>query len=402
MQTRAACAMMIAAFRRPFPALQIAESQPMTQPPPARIGDPLEAVDTPALLVDLEAFEANLERMAAAARRFGVRLRPHAKTHKSPAVALRQAALGAVGQCCQKVAEAEILAAGGIADILVSNQVVGAPKLERLGALARRVTLAVCADDAGNVADLSRVAQSYDATLTVFVEIDAGMGRCGVAPGEPAAALAATIAAAPGLVFGGLQAYHGSAQHIRGHSQRGQAIAGAGERVRETLAALERRGLPCPLVTGAGTGTFAFEGASGLWGELQCGSYAFMDADYARNLDEAGNPISGFRHSLFLWATVMSRPAADRAVCDVGLKSTTTESGLPVVADLADVTYRGASDEHGTLTVGAKAAPLPLGSKIRLIPGHCDPTINLHDWYVGVRKGRVEALWLIAARGAST
>ncbi len=374
----------------------------MTQPPPARIGDPLEAVDTPALLIDLEAFEANLARMAWLARDLGVRLRPHAKTHKSPVVALRQAALGAVGQCCQKVAEAEILAAGGIGDILISNQVVGAPKLERLGALARQVRLSVCADDAGNVADLGRAAERYGATLTVLVEIDAGMGRCGTQPGEPAAALAQVIAGTPGLVFGGLQAYHGSAQHIRGHGERGQAIAKAGERVRETLAALERRGIPCPIVTGAGTGTFVFEGASGLWGELQCGSYAFMDADYAQNLDVEGEPISGFRHSLFLWATVMSRPTADRAVCDVGLKSTTTESGLPLVADLADVTYRGASDEHGTLIVGTRAAPLPLGSKLRLIPGHCDPTINLHDWYVGIRAGRVEALWPIAARGAST
>jgi len=374
----------------------------VSQPPPARIGDPLADVDTPALLVDLPAFEANLERMARLARAAGLRLRPHAKTHKSPVVALRQIALGAVGQCCQKVAEAEILAAGGVRDILISNQVVGARKLERVGALARQVRLAVCADDAGNVAELGAAARRYGAELTVLVEIDAGMGRCGLPPGEPAAALAAVIAATPGLVFGGLQAYHGSAQHVRGHGERRAAIAGAGERVKRTLEALRAQGLACPQVSGAGTGTFEFEAASGLWTELQCGSYAFMDADYGRNLDAGGEAGTGFRHSLFLWSTVMSRPGPDRAVCDVGLKSTSTESGLPQVADLAGVTYRGASDEHGALTLGPGAAPLPLGSKLRLIPGHCDPTINLHDWYVGIRDGRVEALWPIAARGAST
>jgi 3-hydroxy-D-aspartate aldolase len=374
----------------------------MTQPPPARVGDPLAAVDTPALLVELPAFEANLARMARLARAAGLRLRPHAKTHKSPVVALRQIALGAVGQCCQKVAEAEILAAGGVADILISNQVVGASKLERVGALARRVALSICADDAGNVAELGAAARRYGATLTVLVEIDAGMGRCGVTPGEAAADLAGVIAATPGLAFGGLQAYHGSAQHLRGHGERRAAVAGAGERVKRTLEALARRGLPCPQVTGAGTGTFEFEAESGLWTELQCGSYAFMDADYGRNLDAGGEPIEGFAHSLFLWTTVMSRPAPDRAVCDVGLKSTSTESGLQLVADLADVTYRGASDEHGTLIVGPRAAALPLGSRLRLIPGHCDPTINLHDWYVALRDGRVEALWPIAARGAST
>jgi len=374
----------------------------MNQPPPARVGDPLAAVDTPALLVDLPAFEGNLARMARLAREAGLRLRPHAKTHKSPVVALQQIARGAVGQCCQKVAEAEILAAGGVTDILISNQVVGDAKLERVGALARRVALSICADDAGNVAELGAVARRYGATLTVLVEIDAGMGRCGVAPGEAAAALAGVIAATPGLIFGGLQAYHGSAQHIRGHGERRAAIAGAGERVRRTLEALARRNLPCPQVTGAGTGTFEFEAASGLWTELQCGSYAFMDADYGRNLDAGNEPIAGFAHSLFLWATVMSRPGPDRAVCDVGLKSTSTESGLPLVADLADVTYRGASDEHGALTLGPRAQSLPLGSKLRLIPGHCDPTINLHDWYVAMRDGRVEALWPIAARGASS
>lgn len=374
----------------------------MTRPPPARVGDPLEAVDTPALLIDLEAFEANLARMAGLAAAAGLRLRPHAKTHKSTVVALQQIALGAVGQCCQKVAEAEVLAHGGVTDILISNQVVGAAKLERVGALARRVALSICADDAGNVAELGAVARSYGATLTVLVEIDAGMGRCGVAPGEPAAALAAVIAQTPGLRFGGLQAYHGSAQHIRGHGERGAAIAAAGDRVRASLAALERRGLPCPQVTGAGTGTFPFEAASGLWTELQCGSYAFMDADYGRNLTAEGTEGTGFQHSLFLWATVMSRPAAGRAVCDVGLKSTSTESGLPLVADLAGVSYVGASDEHGKLTLGPGAQPLPLGSKLRLIPAHCDPTINLHDWYVAIRDGRVEALWPIGARGAST
>lgn len=370
-----------------------------TQPPPARIGDTIDDVDTPALLVDLDAFERNLDRMQAMAATAGIDLRPHAKTHKSVDVAQAQMARGAIGQCCQKVSEAEVLVHGGIDNVLVSNQIVGAAKLSRLARLARRATVGVCVDDAGNIADLSHHATAAGVQLQTYLEIDVGMGRCGVPADAHAVALCRQIADAPGLAFAGIQAYHGRAQHIRGAGERAGAIRHAAGVVRTMLDLLAAADIACPTVTGAGTGTAPFEAKSGLWTELQAGSYAFMDADYARNLGPDGAPDTRFEHSLFLLATVMSVARKGTAICDVGLKSTSFESGLPLVADLSGVTYAGPSDEHGTLALDAGCS-VALGQKLRLIPGHCDPTINLHDWYVGCRDGIVERIWPVSARGA--
>lgn len=372
----------------------------MTARPPAEIGMPLEAVDTPALLVDLDALQRNLERMAGAVAGSPVRLRPHAKTHKCPAIALRQVAHGAVGVCCQKVSEAEAMVSGGVPDVLVSNEVVGAPKLRRLAALARDARIAVCADDPGNVAALNEAALAAGVRLPVLVEINAGADRCGVEPGEPALALARQIAGSAGLRFAGIQAYHGSAQHIREFARRRAAIEGAAARAQQTMDLLRRHGLDCEVVTGSGTGTYRFEAASGVFTELQPGSYIFMDADYARNQAEDGGAYRDFEHSLFVYATVMSRPAKDRAVVDAGLKALSVDSGMPWVEGMGDVEYHRASDEHGTLTLCDPTRALRVGDKLRLIPGHCDPTVNLYDWYVGIRNGRVEALWPITARGA--
>ena len=235
----------------------------------------------------------------------------------------------------------------------------------------------------------------------MLVEIDIGAGRCGVVPGKAAVELAKRIDAASNLSFGGLQAYQGRAQHIRGHGERKVAIDKAGALVKETVDQLSAAGLACRLVTGAGTGTFQFEAGSGIWNELQAGSYCFMDADYALNLGEEGEFFDTFRQSLFVLATVMSHPAKDRAVLDAGHKAASIDSGLPRIADLADVTYSGASDEHGSLVLGPGAPDIKLGDKVRLIPSHCDPTVNLHDWYVGVRGGVVETLWPVGARGAA-
>src|SRR5229473_463102 len=355
-------------------------------PPPAEIGAPVAEVETPALLIDLDAFDRNIAKMAEFARAAGVRVRPHAKTHKSTAIALRQIALGAVGQCVQKVGEAEVLVRGGVKDVLVSNQVVGERKLRRLAALAKEATIALCFDAPDQVDAASRVARDFGVTLGGLVEIEVGMERCGVAPN---------------LKFNGLQAYHGRAQHMTTHQQRAQAIAFAVDAVRETLEALAAENLPCEIIGGAGTGTFAIEAASGVYNELQVGSYVFMDTEYARIHGDDGRPYAEFEHSLFVLASVISVPTADRAIVDAGLKSYSAERGPPWVHDRPDVEVIGVSDEHGKLKVGPRARPLSLGEKVWLIPGHCDPTVNLHDWYVGVRKGRVETLWPINARGAS-
>ena len=354
----------------------------------------LDEVDTPALIIELPAFEANLDRMAAALEGTGVRLRAHAKTHKSAVIAHLQMARGAVGQCVQKVAEAEALAWGGVPDIIVTNQVVGAAKLARVAALARITRIAVCVDDARQIDALEQAAASADVRLAVLVEIDVGMGRCGVAAGPDAVALALRIAGSARLEFRGLQAYHGTAQHMRSPAERQAAVAEAADRARRTAEQLRQQGVPCPVIGGAGTGTYALEAATGVYTEVQCGSYCFMDADYARNAD-----APGFTQSLFVLATVMSTAQAGIAVLDAGLKALAVDSGMPLVWQRPGLHYVGASDEHGKLTCEGEATPA-LGEKLLLVPGHCDPTVDRYDWYVGVRDGRVECLWPVSARGA--
>ncbi len=361
---------------------------------------PLADVDTPALVLDLDAFERNLAALPRRLAGSKVQLRPHSKTHKSPVIALRQIAHGAVGVCCQKVSEAEVLHAGGVQDILIANEVVGRQKLRRLAALACSAKIAVCVDHADNVEQLETAAAEFGATITVLIEIDVGANRCGVAPGAPAVELARRIVAMPHLRFDGLQAYHGSAQHLRAHDDRRRAIEQAAASAAATRAAIEAAGIACPRITGAGTGTFAFEAHSGVYTELQCGSYVFMDADYGRNLDAEGMARAPFEHSLFVWATVMSRPSRERAVVDAGLKAFSVDSGMPLLPDHPGAILTRASDEHGRIDLGDEIPGLELGDKVRLVPGHCDPTVNLHDWYVCVRAGRVEALWPVAARGA--
>jgi 3-hydroxy-D-aspartate aldolase len=374
--------------------------QPLRDSPSAHLGDRLEDVETPSLIIDLDAFEKNLSTMASFARAAGVRLRPHAKTHKCVEVAKRQIALGAVGQCVQKVGEAEVLVNGGVADVLVSNQIVGDRKLDRLMVLASRAKIGLCFDDASQIKAASDAACRAGVTIDGLVEIETGMQRCGVAPGEAASLLAKQIANSPGLRFAGIQAYQGKAQHFRTPTERKAAIDVAVQAIRKTLDALDAAGLKSESITGAGTGTFHLEATSGVYSELQAGSYAFMDADYAANQQADGRP-SEFAHSLFILSTVMSIAGDGWCVVDAGLKSFSGESGMPLVHHRPGLTVVGLSDEHSRIDL-APGTPKPrLGEKLLLIPGHCDPTINLHDHYVCIRNGIVEALWPIEARGAS-
>jgi D-serine deaminase-like pyridoxal phosphate-dependent protein len=366
----------------------------MLQPPPAEPGAPVDDVDTPALLIDLDALEGNLDHMAALAHEAGVKLRPHAKTHRSPVIARLQMARGAVGQCVQKVAEAEILAWGGVGDILVSNEVAGARKLARFAALSHICTAAICVDSEAGVAALEAAAEDARLRLTALIEIDVGMDRCGIPPGPVVVALAQRIAASRWLRFGGLQAYQGAAQHQRAPDERRASIARAVALTGETMADLKDAGLDCAIVGGAGTGTFALEAASGVYTDLQVGSYVFMDADYARNTE-----APPFAQSLFVLTTVMSAPRGDLAVVDAGLKALAFDRGPPVVWNRPGVTYSGASDEHGKLAVSGGANSPSVGEKLWLQPGHCDPTVDRYDWYVGYRGDRVECLWPVAARG---
>jgi D-serine deaminase-like pyridoxal phosphate-dependent protein len=367
---------------------------------PASVGDAITDIDTPALILDLNAFERNLKKMADFARSAGIGLRPHAKTHRCPTIALQQIQAGATGQCCQKVGEAEALVRGGVRDVLVSNEVLDIRKLRRLATLAKEAAISLCFDAKEQVDAASQAAQECGVELGALVEIDMGMWRCGVAPGAAAAALAKYIDAAPGLRFLGLQAYEGQAQHLTDFSERRQAVDKAAAAVRESVEAIAAEGLVCRLIGGGGTGTYRFEGESALWTELQCGSYIFMDGEYAAITGENGEPYEEFEQSLFVLASVMSTPARERVVVDAGLKSYTLEKGVPTVHDYAGVRVVAVSDEHGTIAL-APGVAIPLGTKLKLIPSHCDPTVNLHDVYVCVRDGKVEALWPISARGAS-
>jgi len=363
----------------------------------AQPGDRLDEVDTPALVLDLGAFERNLQRMADALKGSKVRLRPHAKCHKTPEIALRQIALGAVGICCQKVSEAAVFVDAGIQDILITNQVMGDTKLRHLVALARTARMGVLVDHPKQVQALATAAQAHAVTLDVYIEINVGANRCGVVLEEDAVQLARQIAANPSLRFAGLQCYHGPAQHLRTSQERALAIGGAVQLVRQTRDAIEACGITVERITGAGTGSFVHERDSGVFNEIQAGSYIFMDRDYGDNQSGEGDTV--FEHALFVRTTVMSRPTPERAVVDAGLKASSVDSGMPTVWQRKDVRYLKAADEHGVLAT-ADATALSLGDQLMLVPGHCDPTVNLYDELVCIRGDRVEALWPIAARGA--
>ncbi len=383
----------------------------MNSPPehaPARLtallGQGVTAIDTPALVVNLDAMERNLQRMADYAKLHGMRLRPHAKMHKSAALALRQMQAGAVGVCVQKTSEAEALAAAGVGDIYISNEIVAPSKLQRVAALARALQLrggrlAIAVDSRTGIEALAQALGPGQNLIDVFVELDVGQQRCGVAEPADVLPLAQAIARQPALRLAGLQAYNGRAQHLRSVAERRAALDEVIARVQEARRLVEAAGLSLPLVTGAGSGTFGLEATSGVFGELQAGSYLFMDADYARNEADPAQPA--FEHALFVKTQVMSVSSA-HVVVDAGHKSHAIDSGLPRVHGAA-LEATGCSDEHTTLRATG-AAPLPaLGSTLWLIPGHCDPTVNLHEWLIGVRgglqSGRVAELIRVDARG---
>lgn len=369
----------------------------MAQRIPAALDDPVAAIETPALVCDLDAFEANLDAMAGAARAAGMRLRPHAKSHKCAAIAHAQIARGAVGICCQKTDEAIAFVDAGIGDVLLTNEVVHPAKLARLAQAAQRARIGLLVDSVLGVQHAGEATVAAGVVFDAYVEVDVGAGRCGVAPAQ-ALSLARQIGAQPGLRFAGLHCYHGGAQHLRAPQERAAAISAAGARVLEALQAIRADGIEVPIVTGAGTGTWPREAESGIWSELQPGSYVFMDADYGRNVQDERD--IRFHQALFVLASIMSVPDPKRPVCDAGLKAFAFDSGPPLVHAREGVTYAKASDEHGVLAVAPSATPLALEDRVWLIPGHCDPTANLYDWLVGVRGGRVEALWPIVARGA--
>ncbi|MGB5556499.1 MAG: 3-hydroxy-D-aspartate aldolase BhcC [Paracoccaceae bacterium] len=358
-------------------------------------------IQTPCLILDLDALERNIKKMGDYAKAHGMRHRSHGKMHKSVDVQKLQEKLGgAVGVCCQKVSEAEVFVRGGIKDVLVSNQVRDPAKIDRLARLPKLGSrIIVCVDDIKNVAELSAAAQKHGTTIECFVEIDCGAGRCGVTTTEDVVKIAKAIDVAPNLKFTGIQAYQGAMQHIDSYDDRKAKLDAAIAQVKDAVAGLTAVGLKPELVSGGGTGSYYFESNSGVFNELQCGSYAFMDADYGRIHDKDGKRIDQgeWENALFILTSVMSHAKPDKAIVDAGLKAQSVDSGLPVIYGRDDVKYVKCSDEHGV--VDDPKGVLKVNDKLKLIPGHCDPTCNVHDWYVGVRNGKVETLWPVSARG---
>ncbi|SET79851.1 3-hydroxy-D-aspartate aldolase BhcC [Paracoccus homiensis] len=368
---------------------------------PAKPGMDEADIQTPCLILDLDALERNITKMGDYAKAHGMRHRVHGKMHKSVDVAQLQERIGgAVGVCCQKVSEAEVFVRGGIKDVLVSNQVRDPAKIDRLARLPKLGSrIIVCVDDLANVADLSAAAVRHGTQLEVFVEIDCGAGRCGVTTTPAVVEIAKAVQAAENLKFTGIQAYQGAMQHLDSYEARQEKLDIAIAMVRDAVAGLKAEGIECELVSGGGTGSYYFESNSGVYNELQCGSYAFMDADYGRILDRNGKRIDQgeWENAFFILTSVMSHAKADKAIVDAGLKAQSVDSGLPVVFGRDDVEYVKCSDEHGV--VSDPQGVLKVNDKLKLVPGHCDPTANVHDWYVGVRNGKVECVWPVSARG---
>jgi D-serine deaminase-like pyridoxal phosphate-dependent protein len=381
-------------------------------------GQPVGAIDTPALVIDLDAMDRNLATMAKFARDSKILLRPHAKMHKSAEIAKLQIKNGAVGVCVQKTSEAEALVAGGVYNIFISNEVIAPLKLARIAALTRLTQqhggkIAICVDSIEGINRLAicmneaRAATNIATTIDVLIEIDVGQSRCGVKPGEAAVPLALEIRKHPALNFAGLQAYHGKAQHMRSPAERREAITAAIKAASDTRNLIEAAGVTVRLITGSGTGTAALEAASGVYGELQAGSYLFMDADYGSNQRDLTDPR--FENALFIKTQVMSTHD-DHVVCDAGHKSHAIDSGLPKVhafSERSRLEYSNGGDEHGILRAAPGSTRLPaLGSMLWLVPGHCDPTVNLYNAIIGVRggllKGIVERIIKVDGRGALT
>lgn len=355
-------------------------------------GTPVEELDTPCIVVDLDAAESNIAKLQAAANEMGVDVRPHSKTNKSPYWVRKQLAAGAIGVCCAKVGEAEVMVEAGVPEVMIPNQVIGKRKIARLIALARSASMIVAVEDSGNVAELSEASNEAGAELGVIVEVNVGMDRCGV-DGDGAVELAKQIDAAPGLRFDGLMGYEGHTVAERDYetrkinAEKAMAIlTGAAEQIRA-------EGIDVKLVSAAGTGTYNISGRVEGVTELQCGSYIFMDGDYLEVFND-------FQPALSVMATVISRQQEDVAIADFGLKSISVDRGIAEVISPASAEVIAHSEEHTKIALkDADAKSLKVGDKVSVRPKHGDTTINLHEYYFGVRNGKLEQAIPIPGRG---
>jgi len=372
------------------------------QPPlnQSLLGKPLvEELQTPALILDLELFEKNLSEMAQHCQKHGIALRPHTKTHKSVAIAKLQLAAGAVGICCAKLGEAEIMGTAGIDSILLTSPVVAKAGMRRLMQLNEIVEeLMVVVDDRANAEALNELARTSGAVVRIVLDLDPGLHRTGVLPGDSALALARFIHDADGLEFAGLQSYAGHLMHVESYAERRLKSHAVMDMLAEFQHRLGSMNIPCPLVTGGGTGTYDIDAERGVLTELQAGSYLFMDRQYNEVLDPGDHSL-GFDTSLFVQMTVISAGSPGLATTDAGFKCFATDADSPLLVgtDIA-ARYFFFGDEQGGLSFD-KQETIEIGSTLRAITPHCDPTFNLFDYVHAIRGDTLEAIWTIDARG---
>jgi D-serine deaminase-like pyridoxal phosphate-dependent protein len=359
------------------------------------LGKPLEELPTPIALVDLDQLEANIATMADFFRPLPAKLRPHAKTHRAPAIARRQIAAGAAGITCAKVGMAEAMVDGGIEDVFIANQVIPRLAIERLARLAQRARVTVATDSAANVIALSAAAEAHGTTIEVVIEVDAGMGRCGVQPGEPALALAKMLGDAPGLLFAGLHAYEGHVVQDEDAGKRKRETEKMLDRTLETRDLIERNGIQVREITCGGTGTHNISGVYPGVTEHQSGSYVYMDPGYIEKIPEFGLAFS-------ILTTVVSRPIASKVITDAGVQSLAGDYGTPVAKYHPELRFLYLSEEHGTfLARDGQTTDLAPGDQIQVHPGHCCSCANLHDTVFAYRNGIIEEVWAVTARGKS-
>jgi D-serine deaminase-like pyridoxal phosphate-dependent protein len=353
---------------------------------------------TPALLVDLDLLESNLEGMSRFVREASLGLRPHMKTHKCPEIARMQVRAGATGVCVAHLGEAEAMADAGIPAILITSQLVGPSKIERLVRLTRRAPDTLSAvDDASHAVALNEAARAAGILLNVLIDIDPAQRRAGIPAGPAAEGLAETIARLPHLRLRGVQCYSGDSSHMVGFEARREHSRQAMLPAIDTFRTLQRRGMPVEIMSGGSTGTYNIDAELEGLTELQCGSYLFMDLDYARIGGRAGPVYDDFQPSLTVLATVISRSYPDAATVDAGYKAFSTDKPFgPVPKGISGVRYGFAGDEHGILELDHPSREIRLGDRLEFFVPHCDPSVNLHDRIYAMRRDRVEAVWTVA------
>jgi D-serine deaminase-like pyridoxal phosphate-dependent protein len=347
----------------------------------------VHAIETPALLVDLDAMESNLHRMAGFFRDQPAKLRPHFKNHKVPMLAWKQIEAGAIGMTCATLREAEILVDHGVRSILIANEIVGESKIKGFADLSRHADVMVAVDDERVVADIACVSRKQGRPLSVLVDVNVGLNRCGVQPGEPACSLAKS-AVENGLRFRGLMGYEGHLQVLPPDDERDQSVRTVAKSLVDSRILIEREGIPVEIVSTGGTGTYYVGGALPGVTEIQAGSYLLMDTLYVNR----GSP---FTRSLTVLASVISQPEPQRAVIDCGMKELSAERGLSIVKGMEGLELKALHAEHGLLEIENPDVRLEMGQKIELWVHYSDATVNLHQRLYGVRKGEVEEVFRI-------